>query len=386
MSAGAAPTFVPEELLAEARAAAKLDDFGGDDFLPGLRALCGTYEASAWSEKGRTRNRRRLVSLLATRLKLEAALAQHPEILARPVKQPVVLTGLPRSGTSALFSLLGADPAARPLRLWETQCPDPLALPPGTPDPRRAAIEAYYAQGREKRPEFTKIHFTSADTPEECVLLHAYAMHGVQMGVEVFVEPYASWYQAETADLRGLYAYQKRLMQLLDWQRPGERWLLKAPAHLWGFDALIATFPDVAVVWNHRDPVACIASACSMTQALMATLSFDPKQLGPAVLEFYARSLDRGLAWREKADPARFFDVPYAELTAEPLACAERIYAHFALPLPPASRDALRAFAAEHPEGKHGKHEYELAQYGLDEERVRARFASYGARFGGLHE
>jgi hypothetical protein len=381
-----AVTFVESELLAEARAAAKLEDFGGEDFLPGLSALCGTYEAPAWSEKGRTRNRRRLVGLLTTRLKLEAALARHPDILARPVRQPVVLTGLPRSGTSALFSLLGADPAARPLRLWETQCPDPLALPPGTPDPRRAAIDAYYAQGREKRPEFTKIHFTSADTPEECVLLHAYAMHGVQMGVEIFVEPYASWYQAEASDLRALYAYQKRLMQLLDWQRPGERWLLKAPAHLWGLDALIATFTDVAIVWNHRDPVACIASACSMTQALMATLSFDPRQLGPAVLEFYARSLDRALATRAKLDPARFFDVPYAELTSDPLACAQRVYAYFDLPLPAAARDALRAFAAENPEGKHGKHEYDLTQYGLDEERVRARFAGYVARFGGLHE
>lgn len=381
-----AATFVPEELLAEARASAKLDDFGGDDFAAGLRALCRTYALPAWSEKGRARNRKRLVGLLATRLKVQAAFAQHPEILARPVKQPVFLTGLPRSGTSALFSLLGADPAARPLRLWETQCPDPLPLPPGTPDPRRAAIDAYYAQGREKRPEWTKIHFTSADTPEECVLLHAYAMHGVQMGVEIFLEPYASWYQGEAADLRGLYAHQKRMLQLLDWQRPGERWLLKAPAHLWGLDALVATFPDAAVVWNHRDPVACIASACSMTQALMATLDFPAERLGPAVLEFYARSLDRGLAVRDKLGPARFFDVPYAEFTADPLGCAERIYAHFGLPLPSASRDALRAFAAENPEGKHGKHEYDLAQYGLDEERVRARFAGYLARFGGLHE
>jgi hypothetical protein len=381
-----AATFVAEELLAEARAAAKLEDFGGDDFRAGLRALCATYELPAWSEKGRTRNRRRLVNLLATRLKVEAALAQHPEILAREVKQPVVLTGLPRSGTSALFSLLGTDPAARPLRLWETQCPDPIQLAPGAEDPRRAAIDAYYAQGREKRPEFTKIHFTSADTPEECVLLHAYALHGVQMGVEVLLDPYMSWYQAEAADLRGLYAYQKRLMQLLDWQRPGERWLLKAPAHLWGLDALAATFPDVAIVWNHRDPVACIASACSMTEALMATLAFPREQLGPAVMEFYARSLDRGLAAREKLDPARVFDVPYAEFTRDPLACAERIYAHFALPLRATVRDALRAFAEANPEGKHGKHEYELAAYGLDEARVRARFASYAARFGGLHE
>ncbi len=374
-------------VLADARAAAKLEDFGAAPFQDGLRALLRTYDAHPWSEKGRTRNRRRVVGLLATRLRVEDALRRHPEILARPVRKPVVLTGLPRSGTSALFSLLGADPAARPLRLWETQCPDPLpGARPGAPDPRRDAIDAYYAQGREKRPEFTKIHFTSADTPEECVLLHAYALHGVQMGVEIFLEPYASWYQAAAADLRPLYAYQKRLMQLLDWQRPGERWLLKAPAHLWGLDALAATFPDVAIVWNHRDPVACIASGCSMTQALMATIEVDPSWLGPAVLEFYARSLDRGLEARARLGAGRVLDVPYAELTRDPLACAERIYAHFALPLPETAREALRAFAVENPEGKHGRHEYDLARFGLDEDRVRARFAAYTKQFGDLHE
>ena len=97
------------------------------------------------------------------------------------------------------------------------------------------------------------------------MLLHAYAMHGVQLGIEIMLEPYASWYQEAARDLRPLYDYQKKLMQLLDWQRPGERWLLKAPAHMWGLDALAATFPDVAIVWTHRDPVACIASGCSMT-------------------------------------------------------------------------------------------------------------------------
>jgi hypothetical protein len=376
-----AVTFVEDELLAEARAAAKLEDFGGDDFLPGLRALLRTYDGNAWSEKGRARNRRRLVNLLATRLKLAAAFAQHPEVLVRPVKQPVFLTGLPRSGTSALFSLLGADPAARPLRLWETQCPDPLPLPPGVPDPRRAAIDAYYAKGREKRPEWTKIHFTSADTPEECVLLHAYAMHGVQMGVEIFLEPYASWYQAAAADLRGLYASQKRLLQLLDWQRPGERWLLKAPAHLWGLDALLATFPDAAIVWNHRDPVACIASACSMTQALMATIPFDAKQLGPAVLEFYARSLDRALAARETLAPERIVDVEHDAFVADPMGTVQRVYRHFGLALSREAEEAMRGHADANPKGKHGSHDYGLAEYGLDEAQVRERFRDYLARF-----
>jgi hypothetical protein len=169
---------------------------------------CCAYAGNPFSEKGQKRNRRRVVTLLSTRLKIEDALRRHPEVLGRTVRSPVVLTGLPRSATSALFNLLGEDPAARPLRLWETQCPEPLELASGTPDPRREAIDAYYAKGREKNPDWTKIHFTSADTPEECVLLHAYAFHGVQLGIEPMLEPYASWYRP-VADLRPLYAYQK---------------------------------------------------------------------------------------------------------------------------------------------------------------------------------
>jgi hypothetical protein len=375
-----------ESVLAEARAATGLSDFGDESFRPGLRALLRTYAENPFSEKGQRRNRRRVVTLLATRLKVEDALRRHPEVLARPVKSPVVLTGLPRSATSALFNLLGEDPAARPLRLWETQCPDPIDLAPGAADPRRQAIEDYYAKGREKNPEWTKIHFTSADTPEECVLLHAYAFHGVQLGIEPMLEPYASWYQGEVADLRPLYAYQKRLMQLLDWQRPGERWLLKAPAHLWGLDALAATFPDVAIVWTHRDPVACIASACSMTEALMPTLEgVDKPWLGPVVMEFYARSLGRGLAAREKMDPRRVVDVSHDEFVSDAVGVAKRIYAHFGLPLTAKALAAFEAHAAANPRAKHGKHEYGLAEFGLSEVVVRERFRAYPQRSWAAH-
>jgi len=375
-------------VLAEARASTGLSDFGDESFRDGLQALLATYAGNPFSEKGKRRNRRRVVSLLATRLRIEAALARHPEILARPVAHPIVLTGLPRSATSALFNLLGEDPAARPLRLWEAQSPDPLdGLPSASEDSRRAAIDAYYAKGRAEHPEWTKIHFTSADTPEECVLLHAFACHGVQLGIEPLLEPYASWYQAEVADLRPLYAYQKRLMQLLDWQRPGERWLLKAPAHLWGLDALAATFPDAAIVWTHRDPVACTASACSMTAALMTTLEgLDPRWLGPRVLEFYAGSLDRGLAAREKMDPARVVDVSHDEFVSDAVGVAKRIYAHFGLPLTDAARAAFEKHVAGNPRAKHGSHEYDLEEFGLSEARVRERFRAYQERFPGLTE
>ncbi len=377
--------FSEQRVLADARDAAELEDFGDLRFLAGLRVLLETYDKTAgFSEKGRRRNYKRVVSLLATRLRVEAAFASHPEIRQRVLRKPVVLTGLPRSGTSALFNLLGADPAARPLRLWEAIFPDPLggseAAAPGPSDPRRDALEAHYARAREANPDFTKIHYTSADNPEECVLLMAHDFCDVQMGIEVMMEPYASWFRAQ--DFRRMYAYYHDLLKMLDWQRPGERWTLKAPAHMWAIDVLVETFPDVGIVWTHRDPIACTASICSMTAQLMkAREDFDLRELGPVVMDFYATSLERGLAAREKLDPGRFLDVRYLDFVEDPVAAVSDIYQYFDLPLGAAVAQALRDHIEAHPQGKHGSHDYSLAQYGLSEDQVRARFESYIDRF-----
>jgi len=377
-----AASLDPEELVREAMEATGLSDLGPGDIRPGLQMLCETYSGPACNERGRRKGRQRLLMLLMTRLRVEAAFARHPELRSRPLRAPMVLTGLPRSGTSALFNLLACDPAARPLLLWETQFPDPLeGLAPGQPDPRRAAVEAHFARGREKNPEFTKIHYASADTPEECVLLHAYAFHGVQLGVEVMLEPYASWYRQQ--DLREMYAYYADLLRLLDWQRPGERWLLKAPAHMWAIDVLIETFPDVSIVWSHRNPLACTASICSMTRALMrGQVELAPHALGPIVMDFYASSLERGLAARDRSDPARFVDVDHDRTVDDALGTVAAIYGHFGLALSEPARRAFEAHVAANPKGKHGEHEYALAEHGLTRAQVLERFAPYVERFG----
>ncbi len=369
-------------VLDEARAQAEFEDLGELWFQDGLDALLATYESNAFNEKRRRRNRNRMVGAAATRLRAQAVLASHPDIEQREIRRPVFLTGLPRSGTSALFNLLAADPAARPLLLWETQFPEPLeGHDPAQPDPRHEAIRAYYEKGRETNPEWNKIHQTHADTPEECVLLHLFAFHGVQYGIEIFLEPYASWYQANLDRLTTVYAHQKQYMQMLDWQRPGERWLLKAPAHMWGLDSLLESFPDAAIVWNHRDPRLCVASICSMTATLMRQVDgVDPSELGPRVMEFYARSLERGLAVRERLGADRVVDVTHDEFVAAPLSIAMRVYERFGLDVAPIGSD-LASHVGANPKDKHGRHDYGLEAYGLSEGRVLERFADYLARF-----
>lgn len=372
--------FDESELCAEARAEAGLRDFGPDDFREGLRALLCSYEGHPFHERGRARNRRQVVRWLVTRLRAVEALRAHPEIRARAIRRPWFLTGLPRSGTSALFNLLAVDPAARALLNWEARIPEPLeGLAPGASDPRRAALEASYQRGRAANPEFATMHFASVDTPEECVLLLGSSFQGAQTGIEVMLEPYASWFQGR--DRRPLYAWHGVLLRLLDWQRPGERWLLKSPAHLWGIAALLGEYPDARIVWSHRDPVASIASICSLTHLLMsAWMQVDAAALGPRVLEFYATSLERGLAARAACDPARFFDVRHDAIAGDPVGVACAVYARFGEPLPGPVREAMATHATSHPKGEHGAHRYRLADYGLSEAQVRERFAFYDER------
>jgi hypothetical protein len=373
----------PDLLLTDAKeAAGGLEDFGDPSFREGLVVLLDTYERNGLKPGGKKRTRGRLVQLLANRLLIEAALARHPEVLEREIRRPVYLTGLPRTGTSALFNLLAKDPAARPLLTWEGMFPAPLGRPlaPGEEDPRLVGMRAYYARQREKDPGFDKIHFVDAETPEECVLLLAHTFKDVQIGIEPLMSPYREWFEAQ--NLESSYRYYRNLLKLLDWQRPGERWLLKSPAHLWALDSLVELFPDCCIIQTHRDPCEILGSYCSMMAALMSTReSFDKAELGRAVLDHLANALERGLAARDRADPARFIDVDYRDFIAAPMATAERIYSHFALPLSGATADALRAHIAANPQSKHGRHAYSLEEYGLTPSSVRSRLASYLARF-----
>jgi hypothetical protein len=369
-------------LLADARESTGLDDFGDESFREGLRVLLETYETTAnLSEGGRKRTQRRLLMLLTTRLRIQAAFARHPEIREIEIRRPLYVTGLPRSGTSALFNLLAEDPRHRPLLLWEGLFPDPLEnLAPGQEDPRLEAVRAFNEADRKRNPDFDKIHYVTADMPEECVMLQAHAFCDVQLGIETLMEPYASWFQQQ--DLRPAYAYYADLLRMLQWQRPGERWLLKSPAHLWALDILTEMFPDVGIVWTHRDPVPLLASYSSMMAMMMNVReSFDPKALGPTVLEYLARKVEHALEARERADASRFVDVDYREFLADPLKTARGIYEAFDLELPAGAAAALRQHVEGNPQNRHGKHSYSLEEYGLTREAVRERLSAYLERF-----
>ncbi|HQQ63061.1 MAG TPA: sulfotransferase [Pseudomonadales bacterium] len=367
-------------LLAEATAATGLEDFGPDDFKEGLQKLIETYTSNGFDERGVKRNRKRLVKLLQVRLRMEAAWKNHPEIREVPIRAPMFLTGLPRTGTSALLNLLSQDPAARPLKLWEGMSPDPL---PGNPaenqDPRYIQLKSFYEEAHKKNPDFDKIHFTNADTPEECIHLLNHTFQDVQFGVETMMEPYGSWFQQQ--DHMPSYRYYADILRMLQWQRPGQRWLLKTPGHLWALDCLVTLFPDCSIIITHRNPLECVTSYASMMESMLIGRDFDRKDFGPVVMEYLARKVESSLRQREHIDPSRIIDLQFNEFIADGVGTVRKIYQHFAMPMSADIENRFLQYAQAHPMGKHGKHDYRLEEYGLTEQRILDRFAFYIDRF-----
>lgn len=374
-----AVTFEADDLVREAIEQTGFDDFGDLPYREGLEMLLQTYDAHVQDPQGRKRCRERVVFQLATRLKCENAFRTIPEVAEQEIIAPVFVTGLPRSGTSALLNLLVAAPQNRGLLQWEVQFPDPWPdSKPGEEDPRYPYLVKALEATRDS--EFAKIHYIDADTPEECVLLHAFAFHGVQLGFEIMLEPYRSWLLAQ--DLEPLYAYQKKLMQMLNWRNPGKQWMLKAPAHMWGIDAILKVFPDARFVWCHRDPQKVVPSINSMNKVVMGMYAgdyshLDMGEVGRSVMDWYAMSLETGLAMRETLPAELFVDCSQQDFVERPMHIVERIYRAFDLPLEDAARAAMQAHIDANPKGKHGRHEYDLAEYGLTREMIRERFAFY---------
>lgn len=368
-------SFDMDTLLQEAQQKTSLNDFGNNDFKTGLKILLDTYDHNGYTEKGRHKNRKRVLDLLCARLRIEHAFKLHPQIREQKIKAPMLLTGLPRTGTSALLNLLANDPAARPLYMWEGFNPEPIeGLPKGAPDPRYVAMKEWEEKNA-KDAKFKKIHSTSVDTPEECIHLLNHTFCDVQYGAETMMEPYGAWFQQQ--DLHDSYAYYADLLRMLQWQRPGERWLLKSPAHLWALDILIEQFPDCSIVITHRNPLECVTSYASMMAALMANREFDKRTLGPVVMEYLARKMEKAIAVRKQHNNARFIDIQFEEFINNPLLTAEKIYQHFGLPFTSDVRQHMQDYADAHPMGKHGKHEYQLDEHGLTAEAILKRFDFY---------
>src|SRR5512135_1335123 len=373
------PGLDPEQFLAIAERRTGLSDWGDDRFREGLKVLVEAFERQDTAHTfGRIAFRAFCIRLLVNRLRIEDELRRHPEILEVPIRRPVFVTGLPRSGTTLLHRLLAQNPAGRPLLFWEASAPAPPPRPETyRTDPRiertRKAVERLDRMAS----RIAAAHEFDAASPEECNNLFA---HGFEAGIFGFlldVPSYVEWLRGR--DLVGPYRYVRRQLQLLSRHIPGDPWVLKAPAHLLGLGALLTAFPDARIVVTHRDPLQVIPSLCSLSAAFRGVFCerVDLRRLGAEYTEAMAVGVERALAYRATADPTRFLDVSYLALLADPAGTVETVCRHFGDAYDAAFEARVRGWLAVNPQHKHGVHRYSLEQFGLDPGSVNARYATY---------
>jgi hypothetical protein len=374
-----------EGLLKTACRQAALDDFGDSVFHEPLHRLLKSLDTEArLNPMGRLATRHDLIRLLVNRLRMMEDRKRNPGITEEETRRPIIITGLPRTGTTLLHSLLALDPTNRVPLTWETVYPSP---PPEAAtyrtDRRIGLVDGQIRWFHRLVKGFNRIHPVDACLPEECLVIFSHSFLSYQFETTHRLPSYLDWLEGQK--LGPAYEVHRGFLQHLQWRCPGERWVLKAPAHMFDFEAMFAAYPDACVVMTHRDPIEVTASNASLTATLRSAFSddIDPLEVGPECSRRWAEAMGRAIRFRDQggAPAERFLDLFYVDLVADPISAVRKVYARFDLPFPEGLEEEIRAFLGQNPKDRFGTHRYSLEQFGMNLEEETRRYAAYRARF-----
>jgi len=372
------------QIVAAAEIRAGIADSDAGHLSGNLEALVAAMNAESrpqpWAVEA---NHDWLVNRTVHRLEGLRWLHDHPEIAAEAIAEPVFLTGLPRSGTTAFQYLFDRDPRFRLVRSWQTAEPSP---PPGA-DPasveRRKAAESE-ARAHSLLPEgFEALHLMDLDGPDECGLFleQAYAAAGFQ---NLLCVPSYFDHLVDRIDMTVAYRIHRRQLQLLQWQLPPKRWALKYPNHVLAMPQILAVYPDARFVMTHRDPVQTLASIARLTlmlRQMRQQAPVDPHEVGREMLHFVSRHIDRIMAFVRSPQGERVVHVDYYRMLDDPAGVMRRVHEGLGIDCPDEVRRAIAEWHAANPKGARGANPYALEQFGLDGEAVAERFADYRSHF-----
>ncbi len=268
------------------------------------------------------------------------------------------------------------------MRTWEAgkPCPPPETATEHT-DPRIAETQVGIDITNEMFPGFVGMLPTSATGPQECILLMALDFRSQLFEGMARIPSYSSWLL--TCDMEPAYRYHRRVLQLLQWRCPPERWWLKTPAHMHSIDALDRIYPDARFVMTHRDVGKVLPSVCAVFEALSNVLTEhpDPVAIGTHNSELWRYSLERLIEFRDNGNESRFFDVSFAAVQSDPMAAVAQLYADLGDDLSDDARQRMQDWWAESSKERSGPHTYKAETFGLDPAEIRKQFAFYSDRF-----
>lgn len=380
--------FETQIVLDEACRRAGLDDFGDALFLDPMRRLFASLEDEAGLHAiCRATMYERILGSLVGRLSAQDYFNRHPEILDEVVVAPTVIVGLARTGSTMMHRLLSADPKVYAVRWWECRAPSPY---PGSDwrntDPRIQDAHTEVAAILEAAPELATIHPWDPEGPDEEIMLLEHAFLSGVPDAFCNVPSYRRFVME--SDLRDGYAYMKRMLQFLQWQKkqaghPAERWILKAPFHVARIPQIFEAFPDAMIVQTHRDPVETSPSIASLYSATWrtTTANVDPLLVGEQCLELWSWGIAKCLADRDAGYEDRFIDVQYEDTRKNPMDSIARIYERLDRPFSNEAREAMKLWGDENRRDKRAVHSYSLEEFGYTREGICEAFADYRARF-----
>jgi sulfotransferase family protein len=375
------PALDADSLHRAAYRRAGVSRYGAWDFAEPLERLLKSYrDEAALTTLGRITVRELVVSLLDNLLRMEAERAAHPDIERQRIAAPVFIIGLPRTGTTHLHGLISEDAANRAPLTWEVMYP---AASRSGGEVARARSQTDVRLGWADRfaPEFMSIHPIAADLPQECIAITAQVFMSIQFHTTHDVASYQDWF--ENASQRLAFDFHHRFLQHLQAKSGGERWVLKAPGHLFALEGLLERYPDARIIHTHRDPLRVMASMASHATVLRRAFSdsADPRKIAADWADRWARALEKFLAVRDRASPSQFLDVNFESIESDPLGTVERVYDYLNWPLTTEARAAMQRFLDANPKNKHGVHSYTLEQFGLSRAAEMHRFRNYCERF-----
>ena len=366
------------QLIEKAKRRSQLDDFGAPDFFEPLsRLLESCHREARLNVIGRLALKNDVVRILCNRLLLERDRGRLSEIAKQEIREPLFIVGLPRSGTTLLHTLLAADPAHRVPLTWEVMSPSP----PNAEDRQERIRSANrdLAMLRWLAPTFESVHATGAELPQECVSLISPTFMSDQFDTMYNIPSYRGWFFRQ--DFRPGYDYHRRFLQHLQFLRSAERWVLKAPAHMFAAPSLLSVYPDAKFVQLHRDPIDAVASVSSLVTILRRVFSdsVDPIQVGRDAMVYWSDAVKTFMRARDTLPADRVCDLFYDDIRRDPMAVTKRVYEHFGWTLRPEVEQKMRAVLIEQNSRGNGSHRYDAAYFQLNGMNG---FAEYCERFG----
>lgn len=361
-----------------------LTNFGNGEYREGLRLLLESLDAEAdLSAEGVQRAWELIVGVLRARVHAEEGWRQFPQVTSSRVTRPIVITGLPRTGSTALHRLLSVDTQLQGLTRWLHETP--MKRPPDGAEAELAAYkecatrtDAFFSAV----PAMRRAHDRHPAELDECVDVLVQNFVSDRFGTMIHVPSYDEWFFSHSQ--HSSYRRYAAVLRLIGAGAPQRRWLLKDPRHLDQLEELLDVFPDAVIVQTHRDPIVAMTSACSlisMSRRMHEGPDARTEFVGQRTCWFWGRALERGEKVRQERK-LNVLDVEHGDFVREPLRTVQAIYDFCGLGLSKDVEARMRDWLAKNPTMKHGRHEYRLEGYGISEEDIRARFAKYRSERG----